>query len=772
MAWSVTPCPLPFRSLVTLFQTTKVTSHLQLQHSKDVQVKSTLSGHKTGRKWSTEAALNTAQSRLNHQQIVGDVRGSCRKNSDSIINQRGGLGLVPPPKVSEGDGKKDHRQLISKALEEQRDEELMIKAVNQSVQGAWTRWKQFVQRDMSWKSLLGAKSNLVRFCIGSTFDTLSTPNNLHRWGIIDNPKCNLCDQEGCGILHILTACDVAFQQKRFTYRHNQILRCIADGIQSFLNTNKITTKGIQKVHFVPESGSAKEKKSRKPVFGLLHHASDFKLSVDLDKQMKYPVHIADSLKRPDIVLYSDRLKTVIHIELTSPGEDKFQISYDKKFLSYCESSELGAECVANGWKVHCFPVEVGCRGYVADSLPTCLRKLGLGKVRSRKICKEAGDAALRASFWIWVLRDRKQWDLSSGFTETSPGILTKATNVALGTEQVTKDPQDQRINNRPRGKRKYPEAKRVVQDTLAKKKQTNVTMKSPRRPKQQEKTRVPSGLTNVGNSCYMNSVLQCLFNIAITMGNISEATDSNSHHTDTFSVLFEEWKSSIGKCVNPQVFKTTMGALCPKFNNCNQQDAHEWMTTIIYALRKTPLIGGIIKQISGKFLSVVECDACFTPYEQNEPFNCMELPLLPSLSQAVLVELLAKFEDKEVIPVTRQRQCPGCKQIASATRCLSVSDTGDWLVISIKRFVKVANQLHKNKRWVSYPLTGLAINNKMFDLYGIVSHSGTCSEGHYTASVRSGKIWYTCNDAVIQRVSQAKAASFNKEVYILFYTKQ
>ena len=41
-----TPCPLPFRSLVTLFQSTKVISHLQLQYSKDDQVKSTLTGHK------------------------------------------------------------------------------------------------------------------------------------------------------------------------------------------------------------------------------------------------------------------------------------------------------------------------------------------------------------------------------------------------------------------------------------------------------------------------------------------------------------------------------------------------------------------------------------------------------------------------------------------------------------------------------------------------------------------------------------------------------
>ena len=43
-----TPCPLPFKSLVALFKTTKVTSFLQLSHSQDNQVTSCLKEHNTG----------------------------------------------------------------------------------------------------------------------------------------------------------------------------------------------------------------------------------------------------------------------------------------------------------------------------------------------------------------------------------------------------------------------------------------------------------------------------------------------------------------------------------------------------------------------------------------------------------------------------------------------------------------------------------------------------------------------------------------------------
>ena len=58
-------------------------------------------------------------------------------------------------------------------------------------------------------------------------------------------------------------------------------------------------------------------------------------------------------------------------------------------------------------KPHVFPSE------------TSFRKLGLGKVRTRTAIKDATDASLRASFWIWLLRDRQKWDLSTGFKNVS-----------------------------------------------------------------------------------------------------------------------------------------------------------------------------------------------------------------------------------------------------------------------------------------------------------------------------------------------------------------
>ena len=68
---------------------------------------------------------------------------------------------------------------------------------------------------------------------------------------------------------------------------------------------------------------------------------------------------------------------------------------------------LVADCQDKGWKAWCFPVEVGCRGFVAQSLCRGLKNLGItGKAR-RKVVTAAGRSAEQASSWIWRKREEK-----------------------------------------------------------------------------------------------------------------------------------------------------------------------------------------------------------------------------------------------------------------------------------------------------------------------------------------------------------------------------
>ena len=109
--------------------------------------------------------------------------------------------------------------------------------------------------------------------------------------------------------------------------------------------------------------------------------------VDLGKQLKFPQEIVMTTKRPDIVMWSASRKKVVLLELTVPWEERMEDAFERKMAKY---EELVAECQEKGWKCWCLPVEMGCRGFAAQSLWRALRILGItGKAR-KKVVMEAG----------------------------------------------------------------------------------------------------------------------------------------------------------------------------------------------------------------------------------------------------------------------------------------------------------------------------------------------------------------------------------------------
>ena len=64
---------------------------------------------------------------------------------------------------------------------------------------------------------------------------------------------------------------------------------------------------------------------------------------------------------------------------------------------------------ANEWSVHLFAVEVGARGYYAESVRWCLLQLGMPNAACKKLLKSLGNTSLRCSFEIWLSRENKEW---------------------------------------------------------------------------------------------------------------------------------------------------------------------------------------------------------------------------------------------------------------------------------------------------------------------------------------------------------------------------
>ena len=99
--------------------------------------------------------------------------------------------------------------------------------------------------------------------------------------------------------------------------------------------------------------------------GLLGTAGDWQLQADLRGRMQFPQEIAATNQRPDIVIWSPSSRPAILVELTVPWEERIEEAYERKRNKY---QDLVADCQQRGWRVWCLPVEVGCRGFVGQSL--------------------------------------------------------------------------------------------------------------------------------------------------------------------------------------------------------------------------------------------------------------------------------------------------------------------------------------------------------------------------------------------------------------------
>ncbi|RXN04565.1 reverse transcriptase [Labeo rohita] len=255
-----------------------------------------------------------------------------------------------------------------------------------------------MDRKVTWTELCQSEPHRITFLIRAVYDVLPSPANLCMWGKADTPTFHLCPARGT-LEHILSSCPTALGQGRYTWCHNQLLKSIADTIIKEISKGGRGSNTTRSIAFV--RAGEQPKAGRKVPAGILASAKDWKHSVDLEKQLKFPLHIVRTTMRPDIILVSESTNNIIIMELTVPWGDRLGEAHERKMTKY---EHLVADCRAQGWKASCMPIEVGCRGFVGRSLHKAFTALGIaGTTRSRAI-KNTTDAAEKALRWLWIRR--------------------------------------------------------------------------------------------------------------------------------------------------------------------------------------------------------------------------------------------------------------------------------------------------------------------------------------------------------------------------------
>jgi hypothetical protein len=136
-----------------------------------------------------------------------------------------------------------------------------------SRQGDVTKWGEEVQPlNLSWNKLISTRfPKLVSHTLNSYINSLPTPTLLKLWKKISLATCPLCKGPKCTLMHILSMCDAALKQKRYSWRHDSVLFTLEPALQKHIVAQNESKKVGASRNLIAFIKPGERKKPTKPV---------------------------------------------------------------------------------------------------------------------------------------------------------------------------------------------------------------------------------------------------------------------------------------------------------------------------------------------------------------------------------------------------------------------------------------------------------------------------------------------------------------------------
>ncbi|XP_066491255.1 ubiquitin carboxyl-terminal hydrolase 8 isoform X2 [Tiliqua scincoides] len=331
-----------------------------------------------------------------------------------------------------------------------------------------------------------------------------------------------------------------------------------------------------------------------------------------------------------------------------------------------------------------------------------------------------------------------------------------------------------------------------------------------------------TGLRNLGNTCYMNSVLQCLcnaphladyFNRNLYQEDINRSNilGHKGEVAEEFGIIMKALCTGQYRYISPKDFKITIGNINDQFAGYSQQDSQEMLLFLMDGLHedlnkadnrkrykeenndhlddanaanlawlkhKQLNESIIVALFQGQFKSTVQCLSCHKKSRTFEAFMNLSLPLA-STSKCSLQECLRLFSKEEKLTDNNRFYCSHCKTRRDSLKKIEIWKLPPVLLVHLKRFSYDGRWKQKLQTSVDFPLESLDLSQyvigpkstlKRYNLFAVSNHYGGLDGGHYTAYCKNAakQRWHKFDDHEVSEISSSSVKS--SAAYILFYT--
>ncbi|KAF3591691.1 hypothetical protein DY000_02026790 [Brassica cretica] len=316
-----------------------------------------------------------------------------------------------------------------------------------------------------------------------------------------------------------------------------------------------------------------------------------------------------------------------------------------------------------------------------------------------------------------------------------------------------------------------------------------------------EPTGVGVGLCNLGNSCFVNSVFQCLTHTLPLIESLCsyEPLEPCNCGNEWFCVrsAFKghlEAALTTSRCsIAPYSFLNNLNYFSADFRRYQQEDAHEFLQAFLDKLERCCLedpssdrdpdhsvssqdVNLVQRIFGGRLVSELRCCSCNSLSEtfENSLGLSLEIEDVDNLQSAL--DSFTRVEKLDE-PMT----CDNCKEKVSKEKQLLLYKLPQVVTFHLKRFKNNGFFMEKIFNHVKFPLEidlqpymVRSQNNEVtakYRLYAFVEHFGSLAYGHYSSYVRSApKTWHQFDDKQVTRIDEDRVLS--QDAYILFYARE